>query len=46
MGPWINIAAEDIMIDLYIIARVAQFLLAVGIVAGIGCIFEYGYYFA
>jgi len=33
------------MNELHVIARVAQGLLAVTIVAAIGCIFEYGYYF-
>ncbi len=33
------------MNELHVIARVAQGLLAIGIVAGIGAIFEYGYYF-
>jgi hypothetical protein len=33
------------MNELHIIARVAQAFLAVSIVAGIGAIFEYGYYF-
>ena len=34
------------MNELHVIARVAQGLLALAIVAGMGAIFEYGYYFA
>lgn len=32
------------MNELYVIARIAQSLLAVSIVAGIGLVFEYGHY--
>jgi hypothetical protein len=39
-----SLNGEDIMNEIYIIARVAQALLAVSIVAGGALIFQYGYY--
>jgi hypothetical protein len=42
MGQSIN--GDYIMNEVYIIARAAQTLLAVSIVAGTALIFQYGYY--
>jgi hypothetical protein len=39
-----SIIGDRIMNELHIIARVAQALLAVSIVCGIGLIFQYGHY--
>jgi hypothetical protein len=39
-----SLNGDYIMNEVYIIARVAQALLAISIVAGIGLIFQYGYY--
>ena len=39
-----SLNGEDIMNEIYIIARVAQALLAVSVVAGGALVFQYGYY--
>jgi hypothetical protein len=39
-----SLNGDYIMNEIYIIARVAQALLAVGIVAGTAMVFQYGYY--
>lgn len=39
-----SLNGDYIMNEIYIIARVAQALLAVGIVAGSAMVFQYGYY--